>query len=307
MIYENVAELVGNTPLLRLKKIEQNLNLSARLYAKLEYLNPTGSIKDRAAKNMIECAITNGLITKSTTVIEPTSGNTGIGIASICSSLGIKSIIVMPENMSRERQLFIKAYGAQIVLTDAALGMKGAIAKAEELKTSIGNAFIPSQFDNEDNSYAHYKTTAPEIYRDLDGKVDYVVAGIGTGGTITGISEYMKERLPNVKIIGVEPDASPLLTKGHAGPHKLQGIGANFIPSIFNRASTDEIIAVSAEDAYTLVKEMGCELGIGVGISSGAALYAGIEIAKRSEASGKSVVVICPDGIDRYLSTDLFE
>ena len=307
MIYENVAELVGNTPLLRLKKIEQNLNLSARLYAKLEYLNPTGSIKDRAAKSMIECAITNGLITKSTTVIEPTSGNTGIGIASICSSLGIKSIIVMPENMSRERQLFIKAYGAQIVLTDAALGMKGAIAKAEELKTSIGNAFIPAQFDNNDNAEAHYKTTGPEIYRDLDGKVDYVVAGIGTGGTITGISEYMKERLPSVKIIGVEPDASPLLTKGHAGPHKLQGIGANFIPSIFNRASTDEIIAVSAEDAYALVKEMGCELGIGVGISSGAALYAGIEIAKRSEASGKSVVVICPDGIDRYLSTDLFE
>lgn len=307
MIYENVTELIGATPLLRLKKLEEKFSLKAELYAKLEYFNPTGSIKDRAAKNMIECAIANGLITKSSTVIEPTSGNTGIGIASICSSLGIKSIIVMPENMSRERQLFIKAYGADVVLTDATLGMKGAIAKAEELKASIGDAFIPSQFDNTDNADAHYKTTASEIYRDLNGKLDYIVAGIGTGGTVMGISKYMKEHAPNVKIIGVEPAASPLITKGKAGPHKLQGIGANFVPTIFDSSATDEIITAEAKDAYALVKEMGNELGIGVGISSGAALYAGIEIAKRSEATGKTVVIICPDGIDRYLSTDLFE
>jgi cysteine synthase A len=307
MIYENAAELVGGTPLLRLKRLEEKYSLKAKLYAKLEYFNPTGSIKDRAAKGMIDGAIKRGLITKNTTVIEPTSGNTGIGIASICSSLGIRSVIVMPSNMSRERQLFIKAYGAEVVLTDASLGMKGAIAKAEELKASIEDSFIPSQFDNIDNAEAHYNTTAPEIYEDLDGKVDYVVAGIGTGGTIMGISRYMKERSENIKIIGVEPAASPLITEGHAGPHKLQGIGANFIPSIFDPAMTDRIITATAEDSYALAREMGCTLGIGVGISSGAALFAAIEVARCDEASGKTVVAICPDGIDRYLSTDLFK
>ena len=307
MIYENVAELVGGTPLLRLSGLERALGLKVKLYAKLEYLNPTGSIKDRAAKYMIKGALERGLIGKNTVVIEPTSGNTGIGIASVCSSLGIRSIIIMPENMSRERQLFIKAYGAEVILTDKALGMKGAVERAQALKEELGDAFIPSQFDNPDNALAHYETTGPEIHRELGDDIGYIVAGIGTGGTITGISRYIKEKLPTAKIIGVEPSDSPLLTKGKAGPHKLQGIGANFVPSVLDMDAYDEILKVTAESAYAFVRELGRLEGIGVGISSGAAISAAVSVALRHEAKGKSIVAICPDGIDRYLSTDLFE
>ena len=307
MIYNSIGELIGGTPIIRLRAIEEKYSLSARLYAKLEYLNPTGSVKDRAAKYMIEDAIKNGKITSDTVIIEPTSGNTGIGLAAICSSLSLRSVIVMPENMSKERQSLIKAYGAEVVLTDKDRGMAGAIEVAEKLLKEYPHAFIPSQFDNPQNTRAHIETTGPEIYSDLEGNVDYFVAGIGTGGTLSGIAEYLKSQKKDVRIIGVEPHDSPLITKGRVGAHKIQGIGANFIPSLYNSAVVDEVMAIKSSDAYDAVRTLGQSMGIAVGISSGAALFAAIDVASRNEAEGKSVVVLFPDGIDRYLTTDLFD
>ena len=306
-IYNNVESLIGKTPLLRLEAIEKKYGTRAKIFAKLEFFNPTGSAKDRAALGMILAAEKEGLISKGGTLIEPTSGNTGIAIAAIAASRGYKAIIVMPSSMSRERQLLMRAYGADVELTDAKLGMAGAIAKAKELNSSIENSFIPSQFDNFENKNSHFNTTAPEIYGDLDGEIDVFVATVGTGGTLSGIGEYLKSKNPCVRVIAVEPKESALLSGKPAAPHKIQGIGANFIPAILNRDIYDEVISVSAEEAYASVKEAGYELGLGIGISSGAALAAVISLAKREEFKEKNIVTVFPDGIDRYLSTDLFD
>lgn len=305
-IYSSVEQLVGKTPLLKLKNIEKKLNLDAYLIAKLEYFNPAGSAKDRVAKYMIEDAEKKGLINKSSVIIEPTSGNTGIGLASIAVSKGYRVIIVMPENMSVERQKIMKAYGAEIVLTEASKGLKGSIEKAEELKKEIPNSFIAGQFENPANPKAHYETTGPEIFEDMDGDVDIFVAGIGTGGTLTGCGEYLKSKKPDIKVVGVEPFDSPFISEGRAGSHKLQGIGAGFIPKTLNTKIYDEIITVKTEEAYETARMIGCSEGVLVGISSGAAAFAAIQLAKRPENKGKKIVVLLPDTGDRYLSTDLF-
>lgn len=305
-IYTSADQLIGRTPLLELTKIEQLYDLKAKIYAKLEYFNPSGSVKDRAAKSMIDKAEADGLLTPDSVIIEPTSGNTGIGLASVAAARGYKLIIVMPETMSIERRQLIKAYGAQLELTDGAKGMKGAIARANELAAGIPNSFIPGQFDNTANSDAHFQTTGPEIYEDTDGNVDIFVAGIGTGGTITGTGAYLKSKKPDIQIIAVEPADSPVLSAGNAGPHKIQGIGAGFVPSILNTEIYDEIITVTNENAFETGRLIGQKEGVLVGISSGAALWAALEAAKRPENEGKRIVVLLPDTGDRYLSTPLF-
>lgn len=302
-IYKSISELVGNTPLVQINKSN---NTKANIYAKVEYFNPTGSVKDRIAKSMIEDAEQKGLINKDTLIIEPTSGNTGIGLAAIATSKGYKAVIVMPDTMSVERRNLMKAYGAKVVLSDGTKGMKGAIEKANELKEENPNAFIPGQFNNPSNPLAHYKTTGPEIYKDLEGKVDVLVGGIGTGGTISGAGKYLKEKNPNLKIIGVEPASSPVLTKGQNGPHKIQGIGAGFVPDTLDRSILDEVITVENEDAFAYSRKLSHNEGILVGISSGAAFKAALEVAQRKEYEGKNIVVILPDGGDRYMSTPLF-
>lgn len=305
-IYKSADELIGKTPLLELAHIEKELELNAKLIAKLEYFNPAGSVKDRIAKAMIDDAEAKGVLTKDSVIIEPTSGNTGIGLASVAAARGYRIIIVMPETMSVERRQLMKAYGAELVLTEGAKGMKGAIAKAEELAKEIPGGFIPSQFTNPANPEAHRKTTGPEIWEDTDGAVDIFVAGVGTGGTITGIGEYLKAKNPNVKIVAVEPKSSPVLSEGVAGAHKIQGIGAGFVPEILNTKVYDEIITVANEDAFETGKLIGRKEGVLVGISSGAAVHAAIELAKRPENAGKNIVVLLPDTGDRYLSTPLF-
>lgn len=306
-IYNNVSELIGNTPLVELTHIEEKFGLNCRLLAKLEYLNPAGSAKDRVAKEMIEQAERDGILRPGATIIEPTSGNTGIGLASIASIKGYKCIIVIPETMSVERRNLIKAYGAEIVLSDGALGMKGAIAKAEELHKQIPGSFIPAQFDNPANANAHRKTTGPEIWRDTDGRMDVFVAGVGTGGTITGVGEYLKDMNPAIKVIAMEPAASPFLSEGKAGAHGIQGIGAGFAPSILNQNVYDEIITIEDDTAIEYGKLVGSEEGFLVGISSGAALAAAVKVAQRPESNGKTIVVLLPDSGDRYYSTKLFQ
>lgn len=305
-IYKSADELIGRTPLLELARIEKKHELKARLLAKLEYFNVTGSVKDRIAKSMIEDAEKRGALKSGTTIIEPTSGNTGIGIASVGTAKGYKVIIVMPETMSLERIKLIKAYGAEIVLTEGAKGMKGAIAKAEELAESLGGVIL-GQFVNPANPLAHYLTTGPEIWTDTDGETDYFVAGVGTGGTLSGTGKYLKEQNPDVKVIAVEPESSPVLSKGVSGAHKIQGIGAGFVPDTLDKSVYDEIITVSNENAFNTSRELGTTEGVLTGISSGAALYAAIEVAKRKESEGKTVVVLLPDSGDRYFSTDLFK
>ena len=308
MIYQNACQLIGNTPLLHLSNIEKKLNLNVTLLAKVEYFNPTGSVKDRVALSMIETAEQKGLISPSrTVVIEPTSGNTGIGLASVCASKGYKCILVMPENMSKERIKLIKAYGADVVLSPKEKGMQGAVDTANDLKKKYESSFIPSQFNNPSNPEIHYKTTGPEIYKSSGKKVDIFLAGIGTGGTISGVGKYLKEQNRNIKIIGIEPADSPLLTKGKAGPHKIQGIGANFVPKTLDRNYIDEILTTSTEEAYEYARMLGKYEGILVGISSGGALAQAVKVAKRNENNGKTIVVLLPDSGDRYLSTDLFE
>lgn len=307
MIYQNASQLIGNTPLLRLNNIEKKLNLNVTLLAKVEYFNPTGSVKDRVALSMIEDAEQKGIIHSDTVVIEPTSGNTGIGLASVCAAKGYKCILVMPENMSKERIKLIKAYGADVVLSPKEKGMKGAVDKAEELSKTYDSSFIPSQFENPSNPEIHYKTTGPEIYKSSNKKVDIFIAGIGTGGTISGTGRYLKEQNRNIKIIGVEPDDSPLLTKGKAGPHKIQGIGANFVPKTLDKKYIDEFMTATTEEAYEYARLAGKYEGILVGISSGAALAQAVKVAKRNENNGKTIVVLLPDSGDRYLSTELFD
>jgi cysteine synthase A len=307
MIYQNASQLIGNTPLLRLNNIEKKLNLNVTLLAKVEYFNPTGSVKDRIALSMIEDAEQKGIIHSDTVVIEPTSGNTGIGLASVCAAKGYKCILVMPENMSKERIKLIKAYGADVVLSPKEKGMKGAVDKAEELSKTYDSSFIPSQFENPSNPEIHYKTTGPEIYKSSNKKVDIFIAGIGTGGTISGTGRYLKEQNRNIKIIGVEPDDSPLLTKGKAGPHKIQGIGANFVPKTLDKKYIDEFMTATTEEAYEYARLAGKYEGILVGISSGAALAQAVKVAKRNENNGKTIVVLLPDSGDRYLSTELFD
>ena len=306
MIYKSADQLIGKTPLLELTHIEETLNLKAKIVAKLEYLNPAGSVKDRIARKMIEDAENSGKLKPGSVIIEPTSGNTGIGLASVAAMKGYKIIIVMPETMSVERRQLMKAYGAELVLTEGSKGMKGAIAKAEELAKEIENSFIPSQFTNPANPQAHRETTGPEIYEDTEGKVDYFVAGVGTGGTITGVGEYLKSKNPEIKVVAVEPETSPVLSKGQSGAHKIQGIGAGFVPDVLNTQVYDEIIPVSNEDAFEYGRLMGHSEGVLVGISSGAALKAAIDLAKREENEGKTIVVLLPDTGDRYLSTPLF-
>jgi cysteine synthase A len=306
-IYTAVDQLVGKTPLLELAHIEKKYGLSAKLLAKLEYFNPAGSIKDRIAKAMIDDAEKKGLINKDTVIIEPTSGNTGIGLASIAAARGYKIIIVMPETMSIERRKLMKAYGAELVLTEGAKGMKGAIAKAQELHEENPNSFIPGQFVNPANPQIHYETTGPEIWADTDGKVDIFVAGVGTGGTITGAGHFLKEKNPNVKVVAVEPATSAVLSTGVAGSHKIQGIGAGFVPEILDTKVYDEIIPVANEDAFETGRQIGFEEGFLIGISSGAAVTAAIQLAKRPENAGKNIVIILPDTGDRYLSTDLYK
>lgn len=305
-IYNNVTELVGKTPLLELANFNNKYDLKAKLIAKLEYLNPAGSVKDRIAVAMIEDAEEKGLLKEGAVIIEPTSGNTGIGLASVAASRGYRAILTMPETMSVERRSLLKAYGAEVVLTEGAKGMNGAIAKAEELAKEIPNSFIPAQFDNPANPDAHYATTGPEIWEDTKGNVDIFVAGIGTGGTITGVGKFLKEKNPNVKIIAVEPADSPILSKGASGAHKIQGIGAGFVPKTLDTKIYDEIITVENEDAFVTGKEFAKTEGILVGISSGAALWAATEMAKRPENANKNIVVLLPDTADRYLSTALF-
>ena len=305
-IYTSVEQLIGHTPLLELKHIEASEQLEARLLAKLEFLNPAGSAKDRVAKAMIDDAEAKGVLKEGSVIIEPTSGNTGIGLAVMAAARGYRAIIVMPDTMSMERRLLMTAYGAELVLTPGAKGMSGAIEKAEELAREIPNAFIPDQFANPANADAHRLTTGPEIWTDTDGKVDIFVAGVGTGGTITGTGEYLKSQNPNVQVVAVEPASSPLLSKGVAGPHGLQGIGANFVPKVLNTDVYDEIIPVTDEDAYQTGRLIGRTEGVLVGISSGAALWAAIQAAKRPENEGKTIVVLLPDTGDRYLSTPLF-
>ena len=306
-IYKNVTELIGGTPLLELVNYEKTHDLQARILAKLEYLNPTGSIKDRIAKAMIEDAEKTGLLKKGCTIIEPTSGNTGIALAAVGASKGYKVILTMPEAMSVERRKLLKAYGAELVLTDGNLGMKGAIEKAERLARQIKHSFIPSQFTNHNNPAAHRATTGKEIWDDTEGKVDFLVAGVGTGGTVTGAGEYLKGKNENIKVVAVEPKSSPYLSCEIAGTHGIQGIGAGFAPKVLNKEIIDEIIAVEDSDAFALGKEIATCEGILVGISSGAALWAATQIAKRKENAGKTIVVIFPDNGDRYLSTPLFE
>ena len=305
-IYTNVTELIGRTPLLELKNYEESKNLNAKIVAKLEYFNPAGSVKDRIAKAMIEDAEAKGLLKEGSVIIEPTSGNTGIGIASVGTSKGYKVIIVMPETMSIERRNLIKAYGAEIVLTEGAAGMKGAIEKASELAKSIEGSFIPSQFTNSANPETHKRTTGPEIWEDTDGKVDIFVAGVGTGGTVTGVGEYLKSKNPNVKVVAVEPASSPVLSEGKAGSHKIQGIGAGFVPETLNTNIYDEVIKVENEAAFSTAREIAKTEGILVGISSGASTFAATELAKRPENKGKTIVVLLPDTGERYLSTTLF-
>lgn len=305
-IYKSAAELIGNTPLLELSNIEKKYDLKARLLAKVEYFNPAGSVKDRIAKKMIDKAEAEGKLKPGSVIIEPTSGNTGIGLASVAAARGYRIIIVMPETMSVERRQIMKAYGAQLVLTEGAKGMKGAIAKADELAKEIPDSFIPGQFVNPANPEAHFETTGPEIYNDTDGKVDYFVAGVGTGGTVTGVGKYLKSKIDGVKVVAVEPESSAVLSTGVAGAHKIQGIGAGFVPDVLDTKVYDEIIPVSNDDAFKFGKEVGKNEGILVGISSGAALSAGITLAKRPENEGKTIVVLFPDTGDRYLSTPLF-
>ena len=305
-IYSSADQLIGKTPLLELTHIENDQKLNAKILAKLEYLNPAGSVKDRIAKAMVDDAEEQGLLKPGSVIIEPTSGNTGIGLASVAAARGYRIIIVMPETMSVERRQLMKAYGAEVVLTEGAKGMKGAIAKASELAQEIPNSFIPGQFVNPANPAIHKKTTGPEIWEDTDGQVDIFVAGVGTGGTITGVGEYLKEKNPEVKIVAVEPATSPVLSKGTAGAHKIQGIGAGFVPQVLNTDIYDEIITVENEDAFSTGKLIGQSEGVLVGISSGAATWAAIELAKRPENEGKTIVVLLPDTGDRYLSTPLF-
>lgn len=306
-IYKSFLDLVGNTPLLELSNYNKNNNLNATILAKVELFNPAGSIKDRIAKGIILDALEKGKINKDTTIIEPTSGNTGIGLAAIGAALGLKVVIVMPDSMSVERRNLIKAYGAELVLTEGSKGMAGALEKANELHNTNPNSFIAGQFENPVNPETHFKTTGPEIWNDTDGKVDILVAGIGTGGTISGIGKYLKSKNPNIKVIAVEPETSPILTKGYAGPHQIQGIGANFVPKNLDTNIYDEIIDVPNEEAFKYGKELGRTEGVLVGISSGAALYAATLVAKREENKGKNIVVILPDTGDRYLSTPLFQ
>lgn len=306
-IYKTASELIGKTPLLELSHIEKNENLEARILAKLEYFNPAGSVKDRVAKAMIEDAEEKGLLKAGSVIIEPTSGNTGIGLAAVAAAKGYEIIIVMPDTMSVERRKLMKAYGAKLVLTEGAKGMKGAIAKAQELADETPNSFIPGQFVNPANPAAHKRTTGPEIWEDTDGNVDIFVAGVGTGGTVTGVGEYLKEKNPNVKVVAVEPETSPVLSQGVAGAHKIQGIGAGFVPDVLNTKVYDEVLAISNEDAFAFGKRIGKEEGVLVGISSGAALAAAVKLAKREENKGKTIVVLLPDTGDRYLSTPLFD
>ena len=306
-INNSFLDLVGNTPLVRVNNLIKKDELKADVLAKLEYFNPAGSVKDRIAKEMILDALEKGLINENTTLIEPTSGNTGIGLSAVATALNLKIIITMPETMSVERRNLMKAYGAELVLTPGSEGMKGAIAKAKELASQIENSFIPGQFENPANPTAHYKTTGPEIYSQTEGKVDIFVAGVGTGGTISGIGKYLKEQNPNVKIVAVEPASSPVLSTGKGGAHKIQGIGAGFVPETLDTKIYDEIITVENEDAFASGKEMAKTEGILVGISSGAALYAAKELAKKEENAGKTIVVLLPDGGDRYLSTPLIQ
>ena len=305
-IFKSADQLIGHTPLLELTHIEEEHKTLANIYAKLEYFNPAGSVKDRIAKAMIDDAEKSGKLKKDSVIIEPTSGNTGIGLASVAAARGYRIIIVMPETMSVERRQLMKAYGAELVLSDGAKGMKGAIAKAQELADSIPNSFIPGQFVNPANPQAHFNTTGPEIFEDTDGKVDIFVAGVGTGGTITGVGSYLKSKNPNVKIVAVEPASSAVLSTGVAGPHKIQGIGAGFVPDVLDTKVYDEIIPVSNEDAFATGKEIGHKEGVLVGISAGAAVFAALQLAKRAENKGKNIVVLLPDTGDRYLSTPLF-
>ena len=305
-IFTSADQLIGGTPLLELTHIEKSLGLEARILAKLEYFNPAGSVKDRIAKAMIDDAEERGLLKEGSVIIEPTSGNTGIGLASVAAARGYRIIIVMPETMSVERRQLMKAYGAELVLTEGAKGMKGAIARAEELAREIPNSFVPGQFVNPANPAIHRSTTGPEIWKDTDGAVDAFVAGVGTGGTVTGVGEYLKSQNPNVKVVAVEPATSAVLSTGVAGAHKIQGIGAGFVPEVLNTSVYDEIIPVSNEDAFATGKLIGKQEGVLVGISSGAAVYAAIELAKRPESKGKTIVVLLPDTGDRYLSTPLF-
>ena len=306
-IKNTFLDLVGNTPLVRVNNLIKKDELKADVLAKLEYFNPAGSVKDRIAKEMIQDALEKGLINENTTLIEPTSGNTGIGLSAVATALNLKIIITMPETMSVERRNLMKAYGAELVLTPGSEGMKGAIAKAKELASQIENSFIPGQFENPANPTAHYKTTGPEIYEQTEGKIDIFVAGVGTGGTISGIGKYLKEKNPKVKVVAVEPASSPVLSTGKGGAHKIQGIGAGFVPETLDTKIYDEIITVENEDAFATGKEMAKTEGILVGISSGAALYAAKELAKREENAGKTIVVLLPDGGDRYLSTPLIQ
>ena len=305
-IYKSVEELIGRTPLMELSNLEDKLGLDVTLLAKVEALNPGGSVKDRVAKRMVEDAEKAGILKAGATIIEPTSGNTGIGLAVMAAARGYRAIIVMPDSMSMERRLLMTAFGAELVLTEGAKGMSGAIEKAEELAKEIPNSFIPGQFDNPSNPAAHYETTGPEIWEDTDGKVDIFVAGIGTGGTLSGTGKYLKEQNPAIKIIGAEPAASPLLTKGEAGPHGLMGMGANFVPATLDKEIYDEVLTVTEEEAYEAGRLIARNEGLLVGISSGAALHAALEVAKRPENAGKNIVVLLPDTGDRYLSTPMF-
>lgn len=305
-IYKNVIELIGNTPVVELSNLEKEQGLKAQLLAKVEFFNPAGSVKDRIAKRMIEKAEEQGLLKKGATIIEPTSGNTGIGLASVCASKGYKAIFTMPETMSVERRNLLKAYGAKIVLTPGSQGMKGAIAKAKELQESTPNSLIPSQFTNLENPQAHYETTGPELWEQTDGEIDIFVAGVGTGGTISGTGKYLKEKNPNIKIVAVEPEGSPVLSQGKAGPHGIQGIGAGFVPDTLNTQIYDEIVTVTNENAYNTGRAIAQKEGLLVGISSGASVYAAIQLAKRPENEGKRIVALMPDTGERYLSTPMF-
>ena len=305
-IYTSADQLIGRTPLLELTNIEKKYSLNARILAKVEYFNPAGSVKDRVAKMMIDDAEEAGVLKPDSTIIEPTSGNTGIGLASIAAARGYRIIIVMPDTMSVERRQLMKAYGAELVLTPGAQGMKGAIAKAEELAKEIPGSFIPSQFTNPSNPKAHFTTTGPEIWEDTEGNVDYFVAGVGTGGTVTGVGQFLKSKNPNVKVVAVEPASSPVLSQGHGGPHKIQGIGAGFVPAVLDTSVYDEIIPITNEAAFASGREIGRTEGILVGISSGAALNAAIQVAQRPENAGKTIVVLLPDTGDRYLSSQMF-
>ena len=305
-IYRNIAELIGNTPLLELTGMEKKYRLNCRLLAKLEYLNPTGSVKDRAALGMVRDALDRGILAPGATIVEPTSGNTGIGLAALAASEGFRLILTMPETMSVERRKILKAYGAEIVLTDGARGMEGAIEKAQELVKQIAGSFLPGQFENPANARAHFETTGPELWRDTDGALDVFVASVGSGGTITGTGRYLKQQNPGIRVVAVEPETSPVLSGGSAGPHAIQGIGAGFVPDVLDTEVYDEILTVNNEDPFLMGKELAKTEGIQVGISSGAALYAALKVAERPESEGKTIVVLLPDSADRYYSTDLF-